>query len=294
MDKREEKMLDKRVEDAKGNMQVDKQEERMVDKQKDKLVDKQEDKELTGWTRLMSAMNVEKTAVHRQEAAGRSKLSGKVGNQNEKVENFFCRTETVTERMEDGWARVSERVVEVVIEEVFFLVLFRFPNQFVAVHCTGDLNISFCSLCVLPQQVTKQVMEQEDEENCLRECQDKCKRGNVREDKETKKGAANAKPITVIDIEELEFDSEAGDKDKDSRRQVDQLNGDIQPGDKLEEAEVDQSIESLALDSLGHIEQSRHRNENWSENFEWLEPGVSLPLLEAPLPTGVACCLTRY
>ena len=199
--------------------------------------------------------------------------------------------------MEDGWARVSERVVEVVIEEVFFLVLFRFPNQFVAVHCTGDLNISFCSLCVLPQQVTKQVMEQEDEENCLRECQDKCKRGNVREDKETKKAAANAKQITVIDSDELDFDSEAGDKDKDSRRQVDQLNGDIQPGDKLEEAEVDQSIESLALDSLGHIEEStfsRNRNEKWSENFEWLEPGVSLPLLEAPLPTGVACCLTRY
>ena len=89
MDKPEKKMLDKRVEDAKGNMQVDKQEERMVDKQKDKLVDKQEDKELTGWTRLMSAMNVEKTAVHRQEPAERSKLSGKVGNQNGKVENFF-------------------------------------------------------------------------------------------------------------------------------------------------------------------------------------------------------------
>ena len=97
MDKREEKMVDKRVEDAKGNMQVDKQEERMVDKQEermadkreDKLVDKQEDKESTGWTRLMSAMNVEKTAVHRQEPAERSKLSGKVRNQNGKVDNFF-------------------------------------------------------------------------------------------------------------------------------------------------------------------------------------------------------------
>ena len=81
MDKREEKMVDKQVEDVKGNMQVD--------KQKDKLVDKQEDKELTGWTRVMSAMNVEKTAVHRQELAGQSKLSGKVGNQNGKVDNFF-------------------------------------------------------------------------------------------------------------------------------------------------------------------------------------------------------------
>ena len=89
MDKREEKMVDKRVEDAKGNMQVDKQEERMVDKQEDKMVDKQEDKELTAWSRLMSAMNVEKTAVHQQEVAGRSKLSGKVRNQNGKVENFF-------------------------------------------------------------------------------------------------------------------------------------------------------------------------------------------------------------
>ena len=58
-------------------------------------------------------------------------------------------------------------------------------------------------LCVPPQQVTKQVMEQEDEETCLRECQDKCKRGNVREDKETKKGAGS---ITVIDIDELDFD----------------------------------------------------------------------------------------
>ena len=97
MDKREEKMVDKRVEDAKGNMQVDKQEERMVDKQEEKMVDKQEDKmadkqedkELTGWTRLMSAMNVEKTAVHRQEPAGRSKLSGKVGMRMEKLTTFF-------------------------------------------------------------------------------------------------------------------------------------------------------------------------------------------------------------
>ena len=90
MDKREEKMVDKRVEDAKGNMQVDKQEERMVDKQEEKMVDKQEDKEMTGWTRLMSAMNVEKTAVHQQEAAGRSKLSGEVGNKNGKVKTFFA------------------------------------------------------------------------------------------------------------------------------------------------------------------------------------------------------------
>ena len=101
MDKREGKMVDKWVEDAKGNMQVDKQEERMVDKQEDKMVDKQEDKmadkqedkmedkERTGWTRLMSVMNVEKTAVHRQEPAGRSKLSGKVGMKMRKVENFF-------------------------------------------------------------------------------------------------------------------------------------------------------------------------------------------------------------
>ena len=93
MDKREGKMVDKWVEDAKGNMQVDKQEERMVDKQEDKMADKQEDKmedkERTGWTRLMSVMNVEKTAVHRQEPAGRSKLSGKVGMKMRKVENFF-------------------------------------------------------------------------------------------------------------------------------------------------------------------------------------------------------------
>ena len=137
-------------------------------------------------------------------------------------------------------------------------------------------------------------MEQEDEETCLRECQDKCKRGNVREDKEMKNGA---KPITVIDIDELDFDSEASDKDKDRQRQVNQLEGGVQPGEKLEETVVDQSIERLALDGLGHIEEStfsRNRNENWSENFEWLEPGASLPLLEAPLPTGVACCLTRY
>ena len=90
MAKREEKMVDKRVEDAKGNMQVDKQKERVVDKQKDKLVDKQEDKELTGWTRLMSAMNVEKTAVHQQEAAGRSKLSGKVGLKMETLKPLFA------------------------------------------------------------------------------------------------------------------------------------------------------------------------------------------------------------
>merc|ERR1711962_23268 len=105
-----------------------------------------------------------------------------------------------------------------------------------------------------------------------------------------------AKPITVIDIGELDFDSEAGDKDRDRQRQVDELDGEIQLGGKLEETVVDQSIESLALDSLGHIEESflsRNRNEKCSENFEWLEPGVSLPLLEAPLPTGVACCLTR-
>ena len=89
MNKREKKMLDKRVEDAKGNMLVDKQEEKMVDKQEDKMADKQEDKELTGWTRLMSVMNVEKTAVHRQEPAERSKLSGEVGNKNGKVDNFF-------------------------------------------------------------------------------------------------------------------------------------------------------------------------------------------------------------
>ena len=80
VDKQEERMVDK---------QVDKQEDKMVDKQEDKMVDKQEDKEMKGWTRLMSAMNVEKTAVHQQEPAGRSKLSGKVRNQNGKVENFF-------------------------------------------------------------------------------------------------------------------------------------------------------------------------------------------------------------
>ena len=199
--------------------------------------------------------------------------------------------------MEDGWARVSERVVEVVTEEVFFLVLLRFLNQFVTVGWFGELKISVCFLCVLPQQVSKQVMEQEDEETCLRECQDKCKRGYEREDKEIKKGAAKAKPITVIDIDELDFDSEASDKDKDRQRQVNQLEGGVQPGEKLEETVVDQSIERLALDGLGHIEEStfsRNRNENWSENFEWLEPGATLPLLEAPLPTGVACCLTRY
>ena len=129
-----------------------------------------------------------------------------------------------------------------------------------------------------------------------------CKRGNVREDKEIKRGAAKAQPITVIDIDELDFDSEAGDKDRDRRRQVDQLEIqpgnwklEIKPGEKLEETVVDQSIDSLALDSLGHLEDSSgNRNENWRENFEWLEPGASLPLLEAPLPTGVACCLTRY
>ena len=66
---------------------------------------------------------------------------------------LFCRTETVTERMEDGWARVSERVVEFVTEEVCFLVLFRFPNQFVSMQRIGGLKISVCSLCVLLHKV---------------------------------------------------------------------------------------------------------------------------------------------
>merc|ERR1711884_702824 len=100
--------------------------------------------------------------------------------------------------------------------------------------------------------------QEEDEETCLSECQDKCKRGNVREDKEIKKGAAKAKPTTVIDIDELGFDSETGEKDKDRRRQVDQLGWEIQPGEKLGETVVDQSIESLALDSLGHIKESTY------------------------------------
>ena len=33
-------------------------------------------------------------------------------------------------------------------------------------------------------------------------------------------------------------------------------------------------------------------SENWKESFEQLGPG--LPILKDPLPTGVACCLTRF
>ena len=42
------------------------------------------------------------------------------------------RTETVTERVEEGWAKVSERVVEVVTEEVFkFFIHFHFVFAFI-------------------------------------------------------------------------------------------------------------------------------------------------------------------
>ena len=137
MDKPEKKMVDKRVEDAKGNMQVDKQEkrmvdkqeERMVDKQKDKLVDKQEDKELTGWTRLMSAMNVEKTAVHQQEAAGRSKLSGKVGLKMETLKPLFAELRlsrkgwrTDGQESLSGWWKLS-------LKRFSFLFCLDFPTN---------------------------------------------------------------------------------------------------------------------------------------------------------------------
>ena len=35
------------------------------------------------------------------------------------------------------------------------------------------------------------------------------------------------------------------------------------------------------------------RTDDWKERFEVLGSGPKLPLLEDPLPTGVACCLTR-
>ena len=35
------------------------------------------------------------------------------------------------------------------------------------------------------------------------------------------------------------------------------------------------------------------RTDDWKERFEVLGSGPKLPLLENPLPTGVACCLTR-
>merc|ERR1711990_161662 len=76
------------------------------------------------------------------------------------------RTETVTERMEEGWAKVSERVVEVVTEEV----------------------------------TEKSKAE---EEVCLRECEQRCKGGMTTvKDEESEAGAKEEKRGTTISEEE--------------------------------------------------------------------------------------------
>ena len=51
----------------------------------------------------------------------------------------------------------------------------------------------------------------------------------------------------------------------------------------------DDKVAGYKRDLDGNTGSSRE----WKERFEWLEASPSLPLLETPLPTGVACCLTR-
>lgn len=115
----------------------------------DKKVDKEMakvDKEVARQReeRLMFATSAGKIVALQRAIAGWSKPSGELFCF---IPSFFkfvqavlkspCRTETVTERLEEGWAKVSERVVEVVTEEVFvtffgpFLILIiRFLTLF--------------------------------------------------------------------------------------------------------------------------------------------------------------------
>lgn len=71
-----------------------------------------------------------------------------------------------------------------------------------------------------------------------------------------------------------------------------------------EKREAEEKLDLERLDCKGRNQETDEKvvggtnldedssSENWKESFEQLGPG--LPILKDPLPTGVACCLTRF
>ena len=111
------------------------------------------------------------------------------------------------------------------------------------------------------------------------------------------------RPIRVIPVDETEtrFQLERrgeAEEEEDKRPK-------IQSGYRqaAEKREAEEKLDLERLDCKGENQETDEKvvggtnldeessSENWKESFEQLGPG--LPILKDPLPTGVACCLTR-
>merc|ERR1719264_2504324 len=106
------------------------------------------------------------------------------------------------------------------------------------------------------------------------------------------------RPIRVIPIDEMEtrFQLERRGGAEEQERPK------IQSG-AAEKRATEEKLDLERLDCKGKNQETDEKvvgwtnldedssSENWKENFEQLGPG--LPILKDPLPTGVACCLTR-
>ena len=112
------------------------------------------------------------------------------------------------------------------------------------------------------------------------------------------------RPIRVIPVDETEtrFQLERrGEAEEEEDKKPK-----IQSGYRraAEKREAEEKLDLERLDCKGENQETDEKvvggtnldeessSENWKESFEQLGPG--LPILKDPLPTGVACCLTRF
>ena len=89
------------------------------------------------------------------------------------------------------------------------------------------------------------------------------------------KSLSGCRPLkTMVEKSNREFDLERQDGKGDNR---------------------EPKVETIVLEGekvVGYKDEDS-RTDGWKESFERLDASPTMPLLEDPLPTGVACCLTR-
>ena len=193
--------------------------------------------------------------------------------------------------------------------------------------------------------MTEKETSKEDEEMCLRDCENTCKRETMVGDGERESGGENAGEEQEGNLERNDPENEErsakneGDlKDVQPNTQVtldlisqglisnwqvegvqapgsgqrsDEMKPEFQPEKKADDDEFElkrpkskggdheSKMENILLEDdkvAGYkrdLDGNTGSSREWKERFEWLEASPSLPLLETPLPTGVACCLTR-
>ena len=118
-------------------------------------------------------------------------------------------------------------------------------------------------------------------------------------------GAAGTRlrPIRVIPLDEKETRFQLEERDEDGEEEKrskcflpldDKTQSGYQPGEerRADVSEKDFHLENVET-TLVEDNDEESRTDYWKESFEVLGSGPKLPLLENPLPTGVACCLTR-